>query len=139
MQADAGTDAGRPIDLMGYDIRVDDPEAYTRVDRLGMPLISILLVTNTDDYNDENPEDDARLARATEQIGNLANLHMQIDDELMAEGFTPCNMIPAIVGDLPPCVSQVVIDSPRTRSANTSSPRPGSDAAAMGTSPSRFS
>ena len=46
---DVPTDTG-VIDTMGYDIRLDAPDTYTRVDRAGMPAVSTALITDKNAY-----------------------------------------------------------------------------------------
>jgi hypothetical protein len=96
------------FDTMGFDFRTDPIEAFTRVDRMGMPAVSTALVSNKNVYNDGDPTDDAALMYATEMLTNLGGLHMALDDDLEDAMLTPCSMAPATPGDLPPCVAQPV-------------------------------
>lgn len=99
------------LDTAGFDIRLDDPSAYTRVDRVGMPAVSTALITNKTDYNDADPSDDADLVFAGELLENLGGLHSVLDGDIEDAGLTPCSMDPSDPADptsLPSCVAQEV-------------------------------
>lgn len=94
------------------DFRTDAADAFTRVDRMGMPAVSTALITNKDAYNDGDPSDDAALTFAADLLGNLADLHTALDDDIMNAppgglGFTPCSA-DASAG-LPECATQEVV------------------------------
>ena len=107
-EEDAGPpDAGEMvIDTMGYDVRLDPADAYVRVDRLGVPMVSPLLVTDTNGYNDFDPSGDTTLSYVPEMLENLVMLHGSIGDDLTAAGFTTCDPNPPASGGLPPCARQ---------------------------------
>ncbi len=111
---DASGAAVCAADVMGFDFRTDEPDAYTRVDRMGMPAVSTALVTNKSDYNDADPSDDATLMFAGELLSNLGGLHDALDDDILdAPGLTPCSMDPSDPEDeasLPVCVAQEVAE-----------------------------
>ena len=54
-----GEDSGTPT---GFDFRTDDPAAYTRVDRSGMPGVSTALIMSKNEYNDSSPAGDVPIA-----------------------------------------------------------------------------
>jgi hypothetical protein len=97
------------FDAMGFDFRTDAVEAFTRVDRMGMPAVSTALVANKNTYNDGDPDDDAALMFATELLTNLGGLHTALDDDIEDASLTPCSMAPPSAGALPPCVAQSVV------------------------------
>jgi Domain of unknown function (DUF4331) len=74
----------------GFAFATDDPSAYARVDRMGMPAVATAVVSSKDDYNAADPTDDASLAFAGEIIGNVIGIHAALDDDLSGAGLTPC-------------------------------------------------
>jgi hypothetical protein len=103
-----GDDAGTGP---GFQFRDEGPDAYTRVDRMGMPAVSTALITSKNEYNDDSPADDvmqvgdpAAPKWAGEIIDNLTSLHEALDDDLQDAGLTPCGE----PGDASGCVQQEV-------------------------------
>ena len=106
MDDDAGTMMDDDAGTMGGDFafRTDAPEAYTRVDRMGVPAVSTALVTsaNKNAYNDGDPTDDvsgdAPGRWAGEFIGVLDGLHaavgttsgLTVNEQIASVGLTPC-------------------------------------------------
>lgn len=92
-------------------IRAEASTTFTRVDRMGMPAVSTVLVSsaNKDAYNDANPSDDTNLAGfpTSDLLPNLTGLHGAIDNDLRTLGLAPCSMT-TLVGGLPQCVGQSV-------------------------------
>jgi hypothetical protein len=69
----------------------DPPENYNRVDRMGMPAVATTVITSKNDYNAANPTDDDMGQFLAEMAGNLAGLHMALDDDLLALMLVPCS------------------------------------------------
>lgn len=82
-----GETTGAPSE---FDFDDAPPEDYARVDRMGMPMVAMLLVTMKDAYNEADPVAPKDDVFAAEIVENLDGLHAVLDDGLMAEGFTPC-------------------------------------------------
>lgn len=93
----------------GFDFRTDAADAYTRVDRMGMPAVSTALLTDKDAYNDANPADDANGDFVTEIVTNLTALHGALDDDIDGAGLTACVMDDTDNDSLPDCVGQEVL------------------------------
>ncbi len=108
--------SGAPVcafNNMGFDFRMDAADAYTRIDRLGMPAVSTALAMNKSAYNDGDPSDDAALTFAGELIGSLNAVHDALDDDIAdTAGITACSMDPSDPMDpasLPGCLAQPVV------------------------------
>ena len=86
------TDATDDTDVVdeGFAFAMDDPSAYTRVDRIGMPAIGTAVITSKDDYNAADPVDDANGDFVPEIVSNVTALHDALDDDLAGLGLTPC-------------------------------------------------
>ena len=69
---------------------VDPPEAYARVDRMGMPAIATAVITSKDNYNAADPSDDAAGTFVGEIVANVTAVHAALDDDLTSLGLTPC-------------------------------------------------
>ncbi len=102
--------SGGGVCVGSWTFRSDGTNAYTRVDRMGMPAVSTALVSDTggtattkNDYNDGNPSDDVAGTFAPELVANLTALHGALDDDLTGLSLTPCSMSPT-----PDCLSQEV-------------------------------
>lgn len=113
--AQAESTANCVFDDGGFDFRMDAPETYTRVDRMGMPAVSTALAMSEADkaaYNDASPTDDAALTFAGVLIGSLNVIHGALDDDIEdVAGITPCSMDPSDPADpasLPGCIAQTV-------------------------------
>ena len=90
---DSDTDADTDTDTdADFDFATDDPSAYERVDRMGMPAYNTALITSKDEFNQADPSDDASLAFAGEIIANLDAFHQALDDDLATFGLTPCTV-----------------------------------------------
>lgn len=91
-----GLPQGNPplADMMGsnFTFRTDDPSSYTRVDRVGMPAVSTVLIRSDlqNDYNDANPADDANGDFVPELASQLTGLTEALADDLAANNLTPC-------------------------------------------------
>jgi len=91
-----GMPQGNPplADMMGsgFNFRTDDPGAYTRVDRMGMPAISTVLIgsDSKNAYNDADPADDAAETFVGELATQLTGLTEALADDLTDAGLTPC-------------------------------------------------
>lgn len=87
--------------------RSEPVDNYTRVDRMGMPAVSTVLVSSAmkNAYNDSDPGADAAGDFVPELAANLTALHGALDDDLEGLGLSPCSM-EATVNDLPECFGQ---------------------------------
>ncbi|TNE92355.1 MAG: DUF4331 domain-containing protein [Deltaproteobacteria bacterium] len=68
----------------------EDPTAYVRVDRVGMPAINTAVITSKDDYNAADPTDDANGDFVSEITANVTAVHTALDDDLTGLSLTPC-------------------------------------------------
>jgi hypothetical protein len=68
----------------------DEPSAYTRVDRAGMPAINTAVIASKDDYNQAGPKDDANGDFVPEITDIITVFHDALDDDLTALMLTPC-------------------------------------------------
>ena len=82
-----------PTPVAAFDFRTDAPDAYTRVDRSGMPAVSTALIASRDAYNEANPVDDIAGNFVPEILGTLATLHGALDSQLTDLGLTPCTVV----------------------------------------------
>lgn len=109
---DASSSSSTGPDQMAFEFRDDPPDAYTQIDRMGLPGINTALIemANKDAYNADSPGN--RLSDYETDIGNsLSLLHrgggpaaagFGLDDDLENAGFTPCT-----VGIASTCEQQV--------------------------------
>lgn len=76
----------------GFAFRTDGPGAYVRVDRMGMPAVATALVGSAlkDNYNDDDPADDAAGTYVPEFTKQLTTLTNALADDLVAAGLKPC-------------------------------------------------
>lgn len=81
------------------------PVAFTRVDRMGMPAVSTVLVGSArkNAFNDGDPAGD--MAFAGDFITSLTGLHTALDDDFARLNFQTCSMV-TMVGGLPECLGQ---------------------------------
>jgi len=96
-------DAGTPTELhlvgggltveYAYAFATEGPEAFTRVDRKGMPAVATALISSKDAYNAAGPADDANGDFVTEIVTSIDGLHNALDDDLLALGLTPCTVV----------------------------------------------
>ncbi|NVB39350.1 DUF4331 family protein [Pseudenhygromyxa sp. WMMC2535] len=91
---DSGTDTDTDSDTdTGEDPFVFDesaPEAYSQVDRMGMPAINTAVITSKDAYNADSPESDIQGDYAGEISDNLTAIHSILDDDLISLALVPC-------------------------------------------------
>ena len=76
-----------------YDIRTDVYEAYTKVDRMGMPAVATALISGNDDknaYNDDNPSVDATFKWVPEIESSLKTLTDALADDFDELGVDLC-------------------------------------------------
>ncbi|MEL6761198.1 MAG: DUF4331 family protein, partial [Myxococcota bacterium] len=90
-----GADAG------GFAFRTDPEDAYTVVDRMGMPAINTAVITSKDDYNAATPIDDANGDFVAEITANVDALHQALDDDLTGAGLTPCSTADCVAAAAP--------------------------------------
>lgn len=76
-----------------FDFRTDDPSAYNRIDRSGMPAISTALIASSDSYNQSDPVDDIAGTFVPEILNSLTALHGALDTQLTGLGLTPCTVV----------------------------------------------
>jgi len=89
----AGDTAGGTDNTVSYAFNTDEPGAYTRVDRAGMPAISTALIASKDSYNAANPVDDSNGVFVPEILASLEFLHGALDGQLTDLGLTPCTVV----------------------------------------------
>lgn len=97
-------------------------DAYTQVDRMGMPAIATAVITSKDAYNKSNPAGDAALTFAGEIVTNLNGIHGALDDDLTGLGLVPCKVNPDSPFDAATsnCITQAApLVVPDTLSINT--------------------
>lgn len=68
----------------------EGPEAYTRVDRMGMPAVNTAVITSKDAYNQADPTDDINGDFVAEITDNVTAIHAALDDDLTGLGLVPC-------------------------------------------------
>ena len=89
----------------GFDFRTEEPSAFSRVDRSGMPAISTALIDSSDSYNEADPVDDIAGVFVPEILNTLTVLHGALDTQLTDLGLTPCT----VVGDGTGTCAQVAV------------------------------
>jgi hypothetical protein len=89
--------------------RTDAPSSYLRVDRMGMPAVSTVLISSAmkNAYNDADPSDDADLTFLNELAGQLTALHGALDDDFAGLNLSTCSMVETVNG-LPECFGQEI-------------------------------
>lgn len=97
---------GQPTD---FNFRTDAPDAYTRVDRMGMPAVSTALIQDKNGYNDASPTDDVAGTYVSEIVATLTAYHDALDDDLANASLVPCTMDDTDGDSLPDCVGQEVV------------------------------
>lgn len=88
--------------------RTDPPEAYVRVDRMGVAAVATLVLPGgapRDQFNFGEPADDGDYSGLI--VPRLDKIHFELDDDLVAGGLTPCALdlcvqqaVPGIVPDV---------------------------------------
>ncbi len=81
-----------------YDFDPSPPDAFSQVDRMGMPAINTAVISSKDAYNAASPTDDLAGDFVSEIVDNLTGLHAALDDDLTGLGLVPC--------DVDTCVAQ---------------------------------
>lgn len=81
-----------PSDGSGFTFRSDDPAAYDRVDRMGMPALATALIGSSlkSPYNDAAPADDVDGDYAAEILDVLTELTNALGDDIQAAGLELC-------------------------------------------------
>ena len=79
--------------VTAFDFRTDEPEAYNRIDRSGMPAVSTALIASGDSYNQADPVDDIAGTFVPEILNSLTTLHGALDTQLSDLGLTPCTVV----------------------------------------------
>lgn len=82
------TDEPAPEDAFVF--AEDEPAAYTRVDRTGMPALGAVVIMNAQAYNEADPADDQAGTFVSEITDSVTMLHAALDDDLVAAGLTAC-------------------------------------------------
>ena len=105
-----GSGGKPPVDDRGPDPYLFSREplaAYRQVDRMGAPVVATVLLPTSqkDSFNEGDPIDDGDFARF--MVKSLDQLHFELDDDLLALGYTPCAVdictrqaVPRIVPDV---------------------------------------
>lgn len=88
--------------------RTEAPEAYVRVDRMGVAAVATLVLPGgapRDQFNFGEPADDGDYSGLI--VPRLNKIHFELDDDLAAAGLTPCALdlcvqqaVPGIVPDV---------------------------------------
>ncbi len=86
---DTDTDADTDVPQV-FAFATDDPSAYARVDRMGMPGVATALIRSADDYNAADPAVNQTGLFLPEIGQSIEKLHQGLDDDLVALGLTPC-------------------------------------------------
>lgn len=120
-----------------YAFRTDMANAYTRVDRMGMPAVSTALIADKNTYNDASPNDDVMAGAGglpqfveSDIAGQLAGLHNALDDDLLGAGLTRCaqgagaaiNILPCATQEVAPGVSVLSLIVPDTLTLDATAP-----------------
>lgn len=84
------TDDGDVGDGPSYEFASDEPSAYTRVDRIGMPAVGTAVITDKQAYNEADPATDAAGEYVEDITANVEALHAALDDDLTGLGLMPC-------------------------------------------------
>jgi len=66
-------------------------DAYTQIDRVGMPAVNTALITSKDAYNAAKPADDASGLFAGQIVSNLDAIHAKLNDDVTAAGLVATN------------------------------------------------
>lgn len=110
-----GMDGTPGMDATAFDFRADAPEAYTRVDRMGMPAVATALIVDKNAYNDADPNDDVMTGGSglpvfveSDIAGTLAGLHAALADDFATLGLTACAENDGGTFDVIPCATQTV-------------------------------
>ena len=64
-------------------------DAYTQLDRVGMPAVNTALISSKDAYNAAKPADDASGLFAGQIVSNLDAIHSKLNDDVTAAGLVP--------------------------------------------------
>ena len=86
-------DSGDAPAVAAFNFGAEAPDAFTRVDRMGMPAISTALIASKDGYNNANPVDDNNGAFTAEILASLEFLHTALDTQLQGLNLTPCTVV----------------------------------------------
>ena len=103
-----GQDGENGANAGDYDFRTDDPSAYTRIDRMGMPAIATAVITSKDAYNVADPVDDDAGTFVSEIIANVDFFHAALDDDLTGLGLSPCATAACVAAAAPLVVPDVL-------------------------------
>ncbi len=105
-----------PLTPGTYNVRVDGPERYVRVDRMGQPVVGTVLLSRVpgsrpngdnqrDALNRAEPGDDTSFV--PEMLATLKTLLQQLNPALTAAGVTPCSQGAGSTINIDKCVLQV--------------------------------
>ena len=108
--------APAPLTPGTYNMRVDGPERYVRVDRMGQPAVGTALLSRApgsrpnggnqrDALNRADPAGDT--AFVPEMLATLTTLLQQLDPAFAMAGVTPCSQGAGSTIDIDKCVVQV--------------------------------
>lgn len=88
--ADTDTDTGKVRLQFGYQFADDPPDAYTRVDRVGVPMVASLAVGDDDAFNQADPVDELDGRFVKDVLGALLAIHTALDPTLILQSLPPC-------------------------------------------------
>lgn len=101
-----GDDTETEGDDMEFMFADADPDAYTRVDRKGMPAVNTAVIMSKDAYNQADPVDDAAGDFVGEILASVEAYHGALVDDLIGAGLTPCSTMDEMgVIDISPCIA----------------------------------
>ncbi|MGH2828890.1 MAG: hypothetical protein ACRDJM_00245 [Actinomycetota bacterium] len=89
--------------------RTDSPEAYVRVDRMGVAAVATLVLpagATRDQFNFGEPQDDGNFSGQI--VPRLNKIHFELDDDLVAAGLAPCPLDVCIQQAVPGIVPDVI-------------------------------
>ena len=86
------------------------PEDKDRIDRVGFPGVSAFLVGGSMDqaYNEGSPADDEAFVFVNEVFGQIGNLHVLLDDDILAGGGIPCDLMDCVNSMAPQIIPDVI-------------------------------
>jgi hypothetical protein len=89
--------------------RTEAPEAYLRIDRMGVAAVATLVLpagATRDQFNFGEPADDGDYSGLI--VPRLDKIHFELDDDLQAAGLTPCALDACIRQAVPGIVPDVI-------------------------------
>jgi len=113
-------DNAAPVLETGFNFGTETPDAFTRVDRVGMPAISTALIASKDGFNQANPTNDIAGDFVPEILTRLDFFHSALDGQLQGLNLTPCTVVGDGTGTCAAFAVPLII--PDTLKINTNQP-----------------